>query len=98
MVVEPNFSQRYNLVMLTQGAEIGISFRNDFGSVVGMYPDGGGELRVALGETDGAAQIRGAVAGADGEHVFHPGLGGAREHGVEVLGEFCAIEMAVGVD
>jgi len=63
-----------------------------------VHAGGGVDVRIALGEADGAFEILGAVAGPDGEEGLDAGLAGAVEHGVAVVVEARAVEMAVRID
>jgi hypothetical protein len=58
---------------------------------------GGVDPRVALGKGQGAGDVIGALAVADGEECANAGIVSALDHGIAIFGELWTIEVGVGV-
>ncbi len=98
MVVEADLAEGDALGMGGERREFNPRIEGSFGCLVGVDADGGVDEGVGIGEADGGFEVRGAVAGADGEHGVDAGRAGAVDHGLAVGVKGFRIEMAMGID
>ncbi len=63
-----------------------------------MHADGRVDKRIAIRQANARFEIRRPVAGADRQHRFDAGRERALDHGLAVVVELFAVQMAVGID
>ena len=98
VVVEADFADGDDARMLGEALHAVEVGGGEQARLVGVDADGSVNPGVALGEWDGAGEVVGAIAIADGEEGADAGVVGALDGGVAIGGELGAVEMGVGVE
>ena len=96
VVVEADLTDGDDLGMPGQSSQLGHCFWPEVSAFVRMHADGGVDLGIAVGESDGGAAV--GQIDADRDDHLHASVFRPSEHCGEVVGEMREGEMAVGIN